>query len=141
VSYSPYVSPSTANLIAEYTIPSIRATLTELLNLGELESCFCCSKHLINFFLGRALGFPDGDDGLPSSLVDSILNNTARLHTAPESSHTPSMMLDTEKGQAIEVEVILGEVVRMARQVNVDIPASARYFRLERRALTTKLAR
>ena len=38
------------------------------------------------------------------------------------------MMLDAEKGQAIEVEVILGEVVRMARQVNVDIPASARYF-------------
>lgn len=104
VSYSPYVSPTTANLIAEYTIPSIRATLTELLNLG------------------RALGFPDGDDGLPSSLVDSVLNNTARLHTSPESFHTPSMMLDAEKGQAIEVEVILGEVVRMAKQVNVDIP-------------------
>ena len=51
------------------------------------------------------------------------------------------MMLDAEKGQAIEVEVILGEVVRMARQVNVDVPASARYFWLEDRALTTKLAR
>lgn len=98
-------------------------------------------KTSYQFFLGRALGFPDGDDGLSSSLVDSILNDTARLHTAPESSHTPSMMLDAEKGQAIEVEVILGEVVRMARQASVDIPASARYFWLEHRALTTKLAR
>lgn len=32
------------------------------------------------------------------------------------------MLLDAEKGQPIEVEVILGEVVRMARERGVEIP-------------------
>lgn len=36
--------------------------------------------------------------------------------------HIPSMMLDAQRGQPIEVEVIIGEVVRMARSVGVDIP-------------------
>jgi len=35
------------------------------------------------------------------------------------------MLLDAEKGQPIEVEVILGEVVRMAKEQNVDIPVGA----------------
>lgn len=33
-SYSPYVAAKTANLITEYTLPTIRATLEELLRLG-----------------------------------------------------------------------------------------------------------
>jgi len=36
--------------------------------------------------------------------------------------HTPSMLLDARRGRPFEVEVILGEVVRMARSVGVDIP-------------------
>lgn len=32
--YTPYVSPTTAHLIKEYTIPTIRATLEELVVLG-----------------------------------------------------------------------------------------------------------
>jgi len=35
------------------------------------------------------------------------------------------MLLDAENGQPIEVEVILGEVVRMAKEQNVDIPVGA----------------
>ena len=38
--------------------------------------------------------------------------------------HTPSMMLDVQRGKPFEVEVIIGEVVRMARSVGVDIPVS-----------------
>jgi 2-dehydropantoate 2-reductase len=34
------------------------------------------------------------------------------------------MLLDAECGHPIEVEVIFGEVVRMAKQRNVDIPVS-----------------
>ena len=34
------------------------------------------------------------------------------------------MLVDAERGQPIEVEVILGEVVRMAKQLNVDIPVA-----------------
>ena len=38
--------------------------------------------------------------------------------------HIPSMMLDAKKDKPIEVEVIVGEVVRMARSAGVDIPVS-----------------
>ncbi|CAA7266205.1 unnamed protein product [Cyclocybe aegerita] len=104
VSYQPYVSPATADLISAYTIPAIKATLDELL------------------ILGRALGFPDTPEGLPSSAVTSVLESTRALHTKPNSNHVPSMLLDARKGQPIEVEVILGEVVRMARERNLELP-------------------
>ncbi|TFK31810.1 ketopantoate reductase PanE/ApbA-domain-containing protein [Crucibulum laeve] len=104
VPYAPYVSPTTAELINTYTIPNIRAILIELLTLGH------------------AMGFPDSLDGLPSSVVDTVLNNTRGLHETPESTHIPSMLLDTQKGQPIEVEVIIGEVVRLAKEFKVDIP-------------------
>jgi hypothetical protein len=35
-SYEPYVSPVTADLIENYTIPAIKATLQELITLGML---------------------------------------------------------------------------------------------------------
>jgi ketopantoate reductase len=38
--------------------------------------------------------------------------------------HTPSMMLDAQKCKPFEVEVIVAEVVRMAKSVGVDIPVS-----------------
>jgi len=50
--------------------------------------------------------------------------NTKALHVKPESSHKASMLLDAEKGYPIEVEVILGEVVRMARERNIPVPVS-----------------
>ncbi|KAF8960910.1 ketopantoate reductase PanE/ApbA C terminal-domain-containing protein [Flammula alnicola] len=104
VSYKPFVLPTTAELISTYTIPAIKATLEELLALG------------------RALGFPDSADGLPSSLVTYVLEGTRAIHAEADSTHAPSMLLDAQKGQPIEVEVILGEVVRMAKAHNVDIP-------------------
>ncbi|KAJ3797043.1 6-phosphogluconate dehydrogenase [Lentinula aff. detonsa] len=102
--YEPYVATKTAHLINEFTIPTLKAVMEELVTLA------------------RALGFPDSDDGLPSSTVESIINNTASLHVSPESTHVPSMLLDARKGQPIEVEVILGEVVRMAKERNVPVP-------------------
>lgn len=53
-----------------------------------------------------------------------MLENTRNIHAKPDSNHVPSMLLDVERGQPIEVEVILGEVVRMAKERNVDIPVS-----------------
>jgi len=35
------------------------------------------------------------------------------------------MFLDAQKGQPIEVEVILGEVVRMAKERNVNVPVGS----------------
>ncbi|KAG6856710.1 hypothetical protein H0H87_001499 [Tephrocybe sp. NHM501043] len=102
--YTPYVSPTTAHLIKNYTIPTIRATLQELV------------------VLARALGYPDSNDGIPSTLPDEVIENTRQLHIGPDSSHKPSMLLDAEKGQAIEVEAILGSVVRLAQERGVSVP-------------------
>ena len=48
------------------------------------------------------------------------------LHVVPDSTHKPSMMLDMENNRPIEVEAILGEIVRMARIRGVAIPVSAK---------------
>ncbi|KAF9029525.1 6-phosphogluconate dehydrogenase C-terminal domain-like protein [Hymenopellis radicata] len=104
ITYEPYIYPATAHLIDEYTIPIIRATLQELV------------------VLGRAMGFPDTEDGIPSDQPDRTIANTKKLHVLPESDHTPSMALDAQKGFPIEVEVIVGEVVRLAKEYKVDIP-------------------
>jgi len=102
--YEPYVSDTTKRHVEEYTIPNIRAIFEEAL------------------VLARAMGFPDSPDGIPSSIVDSTLEYATSLHVLPSSIHRPSMLLDAEKGRPMEVEVILGEVVRMARAKGVSIP-------------------
>ncbi|KAL1760776.1 ketopantoate reductase PanE/ApbA-domain-containing protein [Schizophyllum commune] len=102
--YAPYVWPKTKGEIEEYTIGALRGVLGELVTLG------------------RALGFPDSEDGLPSSLVDTTIENTKKIQSAPDMKHIPSMLLDAQKGLPIEVEVIVGEVVRMARERGVSVP-------------------
>ncbi|PPQ77927.1 hypothetical protein CVT25_015402 [Psilocybe cyanescens] len=104
ISYQPFVSPKTADLITTYTIPAIQATLEELV------------------VLARALGYPDSEDGIPSSLPKYVIEVTGPAHARPDISHVPSMLLDAQKGLPIEVEAIFGEVVRMAKERNVEIP-------------------
>jgi 2-dehydropantoate 2-reductase len=70
------------------------------------------------------MGFPDSPDGIPSSIVNYTLEDTAALHIVPDSVHRPSMLLDAENGRPIEVEVIVGEVVRMAKAKGVSVPVS-----------------
>ena len=117
-SYEPYVSPITADLIEKYTISAIKSTLQELITLGmtpRLTKMYHPLLLLI-ILLGRALGFPD-----PTT---DIFESTRAIHAKSNSKHIPSMMLDAQKGKPIEVEVIIGEVVRMARSVGVEIPVS-----------------
>jgi len=102
--YTPYVSPTTADHIMKYTTPNIKAILEELV------------------VLGRALGYPDSENGVPSTLPETVIETSREGHIVPESSHKPSMLLDSEKGQPIEVEVIFGEVVRMAHQRGIEMP-------------------
>ena len=73
---------------------------------------------------GRALGYPDTPDGLPSSAVENTIERTEKLHRDPNNAHKPSMMLDMEQKRPIEVEVILGEAVRMAKARGVEMPVS-----------------
>jgi 2-dehydropantoate 2-reductase len=85
---------------------------------------------------GRALGFPDSEDGLPSSDVAMTLNNTKSLHVRADSTHVPSMLVDARKGYPIEVEVIFGEVVRMAKERGVSTPVG---LLLVERTITNEL--
>lgn len=74
--------------------------------------------------IGRALGFPDTPEGLPSSVVHRIIEGQRVLHIKPDNNHVSSMLLDLRQGKPIEVEVIVGEVVRMAKARNVPVPVS-----------------
>lgn len=68
------------------------------------------------------MGIPDSKDGIPSTHVDAILQTVIKSSTRPDSSFKYSMLLDMERGLPLEVEVIFGEVVRLAREHQVNIP-------------------
>lgn len=60
--------------------------------------------------------------------MDKTLEFTQGLHQAAESVHVPSMLLDVQNGKPFEVEAIVGEVVRMAREREVDVPVRSIWF-------------
>ena len=91
-------------LVEEQVVPVIRAVLQEKLAVG------------------RAMGFDE--EAISSSVVDDTISWTAIIHKRPDSNHRPSMLLDLECGKAMEIEVIVGEVVRKAKELNVNIPVS-----------------
>ncbi|KAF9242314.1 ketopantoate reductase PanE/ApbA-domain-containing protein [Melanogaster broomeanus] len=103
-SYVPYLAHVTERFVREETLPVMQSILEEMVSLG------------------RAMGFPDEEGGLPSSLAAQTISNTAALHRHPAANYLPSMLLDYRNAYPIEVEVIFGEVVRMARERNVPIP-------------------
>ena len=72
--------------------------------------------------VGRAMGFDE--EALPSSVVDATIEGTARIHVRPDAKHKASMLLDLETGRPLEIEVVVGEVVKKARELNVNIPVS-----------------
>lgn len=97
--------PSASPAIAEYSIPAIRAAMQEVYDLGKVL-------------------FPasDGVPGLDPAVVENTLRNTARLHADPSAKHRASTLVDVENGRPTEVEVILGELVRMGRAKGVAMP-------------------
>ena len=78
--------------------------------------------------LGSVL-FPASDDGpgLDPQVVENTLRNTARLHANPNATHRASTLVDVENGRPTEVEVIIGELVRMGRANGVAMPVRASY--------------
>jgi 2-dehydropantoate 2-reductase len=72
------------------------------------------------------MGFPDSPEGISSSYPDEFMALTRSQYTDPSNTHMPSMLLDAQKGLPIEVEVILGEVVRLAREFKVAVPVRLR---------------
>ena len=72
--------------------------------------------------VGRAMGFDEHD--LPPSAMDT-LERTRKLHQNPEETFRPSILIDVENGRPMELEVVLGHVVKAAKEHHVNIPVSA----------------
>lgn len=85
-------------------MPQIRAMMQEILNIG------------------RAMGL--SEEALPSSVIESTIASTARIHKSPDSIHKASTLIDLESGKPMELEVLLGELVRKAKELNVATPVS-----------------
>ncbi|CAE6485742.1 unnamed protein product [Rhizoctonia solani] len=91
----------------EETAEKIRPTLTKVLT--EAVS------------VARALGY--SEHAVPSSLVDSTIEDTGGLHRPGKpSTHRPSMLVDMETRRPLEIEAIVGEVVRMGKELEVNVP-------------------
>ncbi|KZV93317.1 6-phosphogluconate dehydrogenase C-terminal domain-like protein [Exidia glandulosa HHB12029] len=70
--------------------------------------------------VGRALGYDE--TVIPTSAIDASIAETVFLNKRPGSRHKPSMLLDLELHQPLELDVILGDLIRRARILSVDIP-------------------
>ncbi|KIY73946.1 6-phosphogluconate dehydrogenase C-terminal domain-like protein [Cylindrobasidium torrendii FP15055 ss-10] len=103
-SYAPYYHPATHNLLEEHTVPLIRQIGEELV------------------LLARALGFPDSKDGILASAPDDLVQLARDTYTPPSSFHIASTLVDLLKGQPMEIEVIWGSVVRLAKERGVQMP-------------------
>ncbi len=103
----PYRTP----LIREYTIPFLYDACTELYNLGSV------------------LFPPEGSTpGLDPGIIDRTLKNTAKIHARTDSLHRPSMLVDVELNRPMELDVVVGEVVRLGREEGVPMPVSLKSF-------------
>lgn len=69
--------------------------------------------------VGRALQYPSEYLRDPGEFVEHYRR---KHHLEKTASHKPSTLLDVEAGRPFELEVILGEVVRLGRKLNVPIP-------------------
>ncbi|KAI0795526.1 ketopantoate reductase PanE/ApbA-domain-containing protein [Abortiporus biennis] len=100
--------------IRDYTLPFVYETLSEVIHLGNVR-------------------FPPDADGKPAldpNLAKQTLEFTAGIFSLPTSSERPSILVDCETGRPMEVEVIVGEVVRMGRALNVPMPRMETFYSL-----------
>lgn len=78
--------------------------------------------------LGNVLFPPSEDDpasNLPTDLARLSMTLSASVVAGPKpSSHHPSMLVDMENGRPMEVEHIVGELVRMGHECGVPVPVS-----------------
>ncbi|EJD41541.1 6-phosphogluconate dehydrogenase C-terminal domain-like protein [Auricularia subglabra TFB-10046 SS5] len=96
--------------ISEAVVPVIRAMFVEVVAVG------------------RALGYDESV--IPTSAIDACIAETATINTRSGIRHKPSMLVDLEMSQPLELEVILGELLRRAKSLNVDVPRIETLFAL-----------
>jgi 2-dehydropantoate 2-reductase len=61
---------------------------------------------------------------LGAEKVESIINETRQIHDQKKgtSQFKPSMLIDLECGRPMEIEVLVGNITRKAREANVETP-------------------
>ncbi|RPD57279.1 hypothetical protein L226DRAFT_465854 [Lentinus tigrinus ALCF2SS1-7] len=106
--------PRAAPALGQYTLPFLYDTLQELSTLGT--ALFASPSP------SAEPGHPDTVEGLDPDVAYKTLLNTARIHARPDSKHLPSMLVDVQAGRPMEVEHVVGEVVRMGRRAGVGMP-------------------
>jgi len=96
-------------LMSFFQPPEIDAQMTPILHsvLLELQA------------VGRAMGFDE--IALPPSALDS-LHSSRKMHQNPKETFRPSMLVDIEKGRPMELEVVVGYVIKTAKELQVDVP-------------------
>lgn len=107
----------------------IRPSLIKILqgerSAGELRAvlligCLCLVEAIV---VARALGY--SEQAVPSSLVESTIEDTGGLHRpGTTSTHKPSMLVDIETKRPLEIEAIMGEVIRLGKTHHVEMPVS-----------------
>lgn len=101
------IIPAASHSIAENTIPFLYDTILEVCTVGN------------------AL-FPQSDGGVvfTEERARDIMKGMGTMASKPTSNERPSILVDVESGRPTEVEVLVGEVVRMGRKLGVSIPVS-----------------
>ncbi|KAG8925395.1 hypothetical protein FRC00_004021, partial [Tulasnella sp. 408] len=87
-------------------------------NLCSVDVLLTIVKELIA--LGQALGYPSEYLQEPTEFVEHYRKH----HLEETTAHKASTLLDIEAGRPFELEVILGEVVRLGKKSNVPIPTT-----------------
>ena len=107
------IIPAASQAIAETTIPFIYDIILEVCAVGN---ALYPSKE-------------DGDETLfPREKAKDILRGMGTLASKATSKERPSILVDVESGRPTEVEVLVGEVVRMGRKLAIPIPVSVVEF-------------
>lgn len=81
-----------------------------------------------DFFLPQVIavarGLGIGEDLLPWSATQDTINLTEGLYGEGKNGppFKPSMLVDLESGRPMEIEGIIGEVVRQGKEANVPTP-------------------
>ncbi|OCB89458.1 6-phosphogluconate dehydrogenase C-terminal domain-like protein [Sanghuangporus baumii] len=110
LAFSSVATLSRYPLRAIFQQPRVETTAVPIIHAIMLE----------NLAVGRAIGLDE--DAIPSSVIEDTIKSTGNFHRKPDSKHKASMLLDCETGRPMEIEVIVGEVLRKAKELGVETP-------------------
>lgn len=101
--------PGAFPIVKEYTIPLIYDAFQEVAALG-------CKAF--------PPAFADGVEGISPDIGKVVMQKVVNLALKSDKDEKLSILVDAELGRPMEVEVIVGEMVRMGRKLDVQMPVS-----------------